>query len=56
MKVFVILAAYEMNSQYIFNTSSDAIFDFCGIYNNNNFNNYEHAIGFKYKSINKKET
>jgi hypothetical protein len=63
MKILVIICSQEMNinnsenieilNNYLINIENSTI-DYCGISSNNDFNNYENIISFKYKIINTK--
>jgi hypothetical protein len=63
MKILVIICSHEMNPSYCLNIkilndflkqNENDIVDYCGISNNNDFNNYQDVITFKYTMINEK--
>jgi hypothetical protein len=63
MRLLVIICSHEMNKSDLNNIvkfngyllSQNITVDYCGISNQDDFNNYEDIISFKYKIINKKK-
>jgi len=63
MRLLVIICSHEMNKSDLNNIvkfnnyliSQNIKVDYCGISNQDDFNNYEYIISFKYKIINKKK-